>query len=56
MMVDILFTTHKIIDSALTTSIDGFITACILQEGFARHIQEKGATVLHDGVYHLLDR
>ena len=56
MMVDILFASHKIIDSALAAAVDRLITARILQEGLARHIQEKGAAVLHDGVYHLLNR
>ena len=55
-MVDILLAPHKIINRALAASIDRLITARILQEGLTRHIQEKWAAVLHDGVYHLLNR
>ena len=54
--MNVLLAFHKIVNDALTTSVNGFITARIFQEGFTRHIQEQRAAVFDHVVYHLLNR
>ena len=56
MMVNILLAFHEIVDDALGTTVGGFITAGIFEEWLIRHIQQQRTAILHDVMYHLLNR